>query len=32
MKLFRPPLARLSDEEYIAKLRQTIASWQRWRF
>ena len=32
MKLFRSPWTRIPDDEYIAKLRRSIALWERWRF
>jgi len=32
MKLFRSPWTRVPDDEYIAKLRRSIAWWDRWRF
>lgn len=32
MKLFRHPWKRVSDDEYIARLRRSISFWDRWRF
>jgi hypothetical protein len=31
MKLFRFPWSRVPDDEYIARLRRSIALWDRWR-
>ena len=32
MKLYRKPAFCLTDDEYIARLREQMSSWERWRF